>query len=69
MERLTRGGAALSFADVGKGAPPILLIHDLGSNHTSWRPSLECFRNRHRVVAVDLPRGTARATGCGSSTL
>ena len=54
MERLTRDGVALAFEDVGKGAPPIVLIHDLGCDHTALQPQLEHFRVRHRVVAVDL---------------
>src|SRR5512133_721473 len=55
MERLTRDGASLSFEDVGKGAPPILLIHDLTLDHTSLQAQREHFRGRHRVVGVDLP--------------
>jgi pimeloyl-ACP methyl ester carboxylesterase len=54
MERLTRDGVALAFEDVGKGAPPIVLIHDLGCDHTALQPQLEHFRHQHRVVAVDL---------------
>jgi pimeloyl-ACP methyl ester carboxylesterase len=54
MERLARDGVALAFEDVGKGAPPIVLIHDLGYDHTALQPQLEHFRGRHRVVAVDL---------------
>jgi len=54
MERLTRDGVALAFEDVGKGAPPIVLIHDLGCDHTALQVQLEHFRGRHRVVAVDL---------------
>ncbi len=55
MDKLTRDGVCLSFEDVGRGAPPILLIHDLGSDHTSLGSQLEYFRHHHRVVAVDLP--------------
>jgi pimeloyl-ACP methyl ester carboxylesterase len=54
VERITREGVAHSFEEAGKGAPPILLIHDLGCDHTSLLPLLEDFRDRHRVVAVDL---------------
>jgi pimeloyl-ACP methyl ester carboxylesterase len=54
MERLTHDGVALAFEDVGKGAPPIVLIHDLGCDHTALQPQLEHFRGRHRVVALDL---------------
>lgn len=62
MEQLAREGVALAFEDVGRGAPPILLIHDLGCDHTSLRPQLEHYRGRHRVTAVDL-RGHGQSDG------
>ncbi len=55
MYRLDRHGAGLCFEDVGAGAPPLVLIHDLGSDHSSFAPQIEHFRRKHRVVAVDLP--------------
>jgi pimeloyl-ACP methyl ester carboxylesterase len=54
MERLTRAGISLCFEEGGSGAPPILLIHDLGCDHTGLQPQLQYFRRRHRVVAPDL---------------
>jgi alpha/beta hydrolase fold len=54
MDYLLRDGVALAYEDVGKGAPPILLIHDLGQDHCSLLPHLEHFRREHRVIAVDL---------------
>jgi pimeloyl-ACP methyl ester carboxylesterase len=54
MDSLCRDGVRLAFQDVAKGAPPILLIHDLGGDHRCLRPQLDHFRRRHRVVAVDL---------------
>ena len=50
MERLTRDGVVLAFEDVGKGAPPIVLIHDLACDHTALQPQLEHLRGRHNDV-------------------
>src|SRR5512133_749264 len=55
MEHMTHNGVALALEDAGKGAPPFLLVHDLGLDHTSLQAQFEHFRHRHRVVAVDLP--------------
>lgn len=63
---MTREGVALAFEDVGKGAPPILLIHDVGSEHTTMWAQLEYLRGRHRVVAVDL-RGHGESGGHAQS--
>ncbi len=54
MESLTREGRLLAFVDTGSGAPPIVLIHDLGSDHRLLRRQFAHFRRKHRVVAVDL---------------
>ncbi len=60
MYRLVRHGVGLCFEDVGKGRPPLVLIHDLGHDHASFAPQIEHFRRAHRVVAVDL-RGHGRS--------
>lgn len=60
MYRLVRHGVGLCFEDVGRGAPPLVLIHDLGHDHASFTPQIEHFRRTHRVVAVDL-RGHGRS--------
>ncbi len=62
VESLTREGRLLAFVDAGSGAPPILLIHDLGFDHRSLRRHLAHFRRQHRVVAVDL-RGHGKSDG------
>jgi len=54
VDRLARDGVGLCFEDVGKGAPPIVLVHDLAGDHTCFAPQIEHFRRDHRVVAVDL---------------
>ena len=63
MRQLARDGISLAFQDVGRGAPPILLIHDRGCDHTTFYQQIEHFRNNHRVVAVDL-RGHGESGGC-----
>ncbi len=54
MGQLRRDGVALAYEEAGSGAPPILLVHDLGSDHTSFASQFEYLRRSHRVVAVDL---------------
>ena len=55
MESLTHNGLSLAFEDAGTGAPPIILLHDLGMDHTSLHLLFTHFRSKHRVVSVDLP--------------
>lgn len=62
MRQLARDGVPFAFEDVGRGAPPVLLVHDLGDDHTSFAQQIEHFRHSHRVVAVDL-RGHGRSGG------
>ena len=54
MDELARDGVRLCFVDAGKGAPPVVLVHDLARDHTCLEAELEHFRQRHRTVAVDL---------------
>jgi pimeloyl-ACP methyl ester carboxylesterase len=54
MGQLIRDGVALFCEDAGKGAPPLLFIHDLGADHTAFAPQFTHFRRDHRVVALDL---------------
>jgi pimeloyl-ACP methyl ester carboxylesterase len=60
--RLTRDGVALAYEEAGSGAPPIVLVHDLGSDHTCFACQFEHFSHRHRTVAVDL-RGHGQSGG------
>ena len=40
----------------GKGAPPVLFVHGLGSSgYIEWRFTLPAIARRHRVLAPDLP--------------
>ena len=62
MHELIRDGAALGFVDTGKGAPPLVLIHEVGCDQSSFLPQIEHFSASHRVVSVDL-RGHGRSSG------
>lgn len=53
MQKLNRDGVMLAYEEVGIGAPPLLLVHGFGGNHTNLAPQFEYFRHSHRVVAVD----------------
>jgi pimeloyl-ACP methyl ester carboxylesterase len=65
LYRLMRRDIGICFQDVGRGAPPLLLIHDLGSASSSFAPQIQRFRRRHRVVAIDL-RGHGASDGARS---
>jgi 3-oxoadipate enol-lactonase len=62
MGKLVRDGVGLAYEEAGSGAPPIVLVHDLGSDHTCFSPQVKHFSCRHRVVAVDL-RGHGQSDG------
>jgi pimeloyl-ACP methyl ester carboxylesterase len=54
MQYLERNGVKLAYEESGRGAPPIVLVHGLGCDHTHLAPQLAHLSARHRVVAVDL---------------
>ena len=54
MGKLTRDGVALFYEDAGSGAPPLVFVHGLGSDHSFFTRQFEHFRRDHRVVAIDL---------------
>jgi pimeloyl-ACP methyl ester carboxylesterase len=48
-------GVALFYEEAEGDDPPVLLIHGIGCDHTTFAPQFEHFARRgHRVVAVDL---------------
>ncbi|MFN8533198.1 MAG: alpha/beta hydrolase [Dehalococcoidia bacterium] len=53
MQSITRDGVRLCYEEAGIGAPPMLLVHGFGGNHSHFAPQLDHFRRSHRVVAVD----------------
>jgi pimeloyl-ACP methyl ester carboxylesterase len=54
MRQLRREGAVLAYEEAGSGAPPIVLVHDLAADHSSFEGQFRYFSRRHRVVTVDL---------------
>jgi pimeloyl-ACP methyl ester carboxylesterase len=53
-------GPELHYVEVGSGSPPLLLIHGMNCDHTWWGPQIEHFRDRHRIVSIDV-RGHGRS--------
>jgi 3-oxoadipate enol-lactonase len=49
----TRG--RIGFAESGKGDPPILFLHGVGSDKSVWAPQLDHFGQSRRAVAFDYP--------------
>ena len=54
MKMMKRGDVGLAFEDTGGKAPPIILLHGLGCNHTFLSRQAEFFARSRRVVSVDL---------------
>jgi pimeloyl-ACP methyl ester carboxylesterase len=44
----------MATVESGEG-PPIVLLHGLGATKASFMPTIAALRDRHRVIAVDLP--------------
>ncbi len=53
MPTLDRNGVKLHYEEAGAGAPPLLFVHGFCGDRTHFRPQMEYFRARHRVVAID----------------
>lgn len=54
--RLAAGGSAVAWREAGDpAAPPLLLLHGIGSSAESWRPLLPWLGGRFRVLAWDAP--------------
>jgi pimeloyl-ACP methyl ester carboxylesterase len=56
LETIEYGRTKVSTLTAGPvGAPPLLLLHGLGSTKASWLTIVPQVARRHRVVALDLP--------------
>ncbi len=60
MPRLQRDSVSLFYEEAPGGAPPLVLVHGLGCDHSFMAPQFDAFAGAHRVVAVDL-RGHGRS--------
>src|SRR3954454_1511162 len=68
MEYLERNGVKLAYEEAGRGAPPLVLVHGLGCDHTHLAPQFAHFSAQHRVIAIDLRgHGASDAPGEGYS--
>ena len=55
MTSFDANGARISFrVDGSEDAPPLLMLHSLGSNIHMWDPQLPALRERLRVIRYDL---------------
>ena len=54
MPYLSRDGVSLFYEEAGGGEPALLLVHGWCCDHTYLAPQFAHFRQRHRVVTVDL---------------
>jgi 3-oxoadipate enol-lactonase len=48
-----KSGSTLSYVDIGEGQP-IIFIHGLFLDHTAFQAQIEAFRNRARIIAIDV---------------
>lgn len=54
MKTINCGRFDLNYIDEGEGFP-VVLIHGLAGDHTSWLPYIAEFKNHYRVIAMDNP--------------
>jgi 3-oxoadipate enol-lactonase len=48
-----KSGATLGYVDVGQGIP-IILIHGLFLDHTAFEAQIQEFKDRYRMIAIDI---------------
>jgi pyruvate dehydrogenase E2 component (dihydrolipoamide acetyltransferase) len=65
---VTVGGVGLHLRIAGAGGPPLILLHGLGGDSTSWTLNHRPLAAARQVIAVDLPGhgGSAREVGDGT---
>src|SRR5262245_27678299 len=54
MPWLKRANVSLFYEEAPGDAPPLVLVHGLGCDHTFMATQFATFRGAYRVVAVDL---------------
>jgi pimeloyl-ACP methyl ester carboxylesterase len=69
MALRVRDGVQLFSDEVGRGSPPLLLVHGLMCDHRFWAPQVAHFSKKHRVVAVDLRGHGASDAAAGTYTM
>jgi pimeloyl-ACP methyl ester carboxylesterase len=48
-------GVTVCYVDEGAGDDVVVLLHPMASTLKVWRPTIAALRDRHRVIAIDLP--------------
>jgi pimeloyl-ACP methyl ester carboxylesterase len=48
-------GARVHYVSEGKGREALVFIHGWACNLTFWKPQIDAFKNKTRVIAIDLP--------------
>jgi 3-oxoadipate enol-lactonase len=48
-----KSGSTLNYIDIGQGQP-IIFIHGLFLDHTAFQDQIEAFRNRARIIAINV---------------
>lgn len=54
MKSFTYEDLTVAYRDVGEGGA-VVMLHNGGTSSTIWRHQVDALKERHRVVAVDLP--------------
>jgi 3-oxoadipate enol-lactonase len=60
MSPIKVGDIELNVIEQGKGTP-LLLVHGFPLDHSMWRPQIDAFKDRYRVIAPDL-RGFGKSS-------
>ena len=63
------GGSVLQIREAGAGDPPLLLLHGLGGDLTTWTLNQRALADGRRVIAVDLPGHGASTKDIGTATV
>jgi pimeloyl-ACP methyl ester carboxylesterase len=66
MSTLSLRDALVSYTDVGRGQP-VILVHGSAANRRIWRALIERLADRYRVIAPDLPGYGESAARDGAS--
>jgi pimeloyl-ACP methyl ester carboxylesterase len=48
-------GVTVCYVDEGAGDDVVVLLHPMASTLKVWRPTIAALRDRHRLIAIDLP--------------
>ncbi|MEQ1505536.1 MAG: alpha/beta hydrolase [Myxococcota bacterium] len=55
MRQVEVDGVRIAYVDSGGDLPVLLFVHGLSSSLSFWDLQLDAFRDRYRVIALDLP--------------